>query len=191
MSGNTININSLSANIVSVKILDVNWNPVFTCDTWTTPCNTSESITVPSAGDYWIQIQTMEDWSTPICNIFELVTVSSNAQRVASNPISRKGEKKVALELTKDLIGTVEDFDLFPNPAQDVINVALKGFEGKNATLKLIDLYGKELKSLRLENISERTFKLPLDVQDGIYTIFILSENGQPIAKKFLVNKTN
>jgi len=60
-----------------------------------------------------------------------------------------------------------------------------------DATLKLIDLYGKEFKSVRLENISQNTFQIPLEVEDGIYAIWILSDDGKPIAKQFLVNKEN
>ena len=87
-------------------------------------------------------------------------------------------------------IADIEDFGLFPNPAQESINIALKRFEGKNATIRLIDAFGKELKSVRLENISQGTFNMPLNVGNGIYTLWIQTDNSKPVAKKFIVNKT-
>ncbi len=74
LNGLELTITPIDANINAVKVLYPNYTVVFSCDQWSTPCNTTEVITLPAEGDYFVQIQTYEDWSTPICDIFESIT---------------------------------------------------------------------------------------------------------------------
>ena len=87
-------------------------------------------------------------------------------------------------------ISDIEDFGLFPNPAQESVNISLQRFEGKNITIRMIDQFGKELKSIELNNVAEHTYRLPLEgINNGIYSLWIFTENRKPASKKFIVNK--
>ena len=79
INGKTITVNGLNGAIKAVKILDMSWNTLYSCDDWGgTTCGNSVSYTVDACGDYQVQIQTYADWSTPICNELETVTVDSD-----------------------------------------------------------------------------------------------------------------
>ena len=76
VDGNLITITGVTGAIKTVKVLDEGWNSVFTCDEWSSVCNSTETVTIPSCGTYYVQVQTYADWSTPICNLFETVVIS-------------------------------------------------------------------------------------------------------------------
>ena len=79
VNGRTITINEIAAPITLVKIIDANWNTIYECSPWAgAGCGSSVSYTVPTCGSYQVQIQTYQDWSTPICNVLETVNVNSD-----------------------------------------------------------------------------------------------------------------
>ena len=76
VDGRTINISNLTGAVKTVKIIDQDWNTLYSCDSWSTPCGDDASYTVDACGSYFVQIQTYVDWNTPICNIFETVEIT-------------------------------------------------------------------------------------------------------------------
>ena len=75
VEGDKIIIEGLNASITSAKILTNTWATVAECSDWTTACAGMLMANV-QPGDYFVQIQTYADWSTPLCDIFEEVTVT-------------------------------------------------------------------------------------------------------------------
>ena len=75
VEGNKIIIEGLNAAINSAKILTQAWVTQAECSDWSSACNGMLMATVPN-GTYYVQIQTYADWSTPLCDIFEEVTVT-------------------------------------------------------------------------------------------------------------------
>ena len=77
LNGLELTIQPINLPINTIKVLLPNFSPIFECDPWTTPCNSAEVITLPAEGDYYVQINTQENWSTPVCSIFELITATA------------------------------------------------------------------------------------------------------------------
>ncbi len=78
VEGNKIIIEGLNAAITTAKILTNTYGTEAECSDWATPCDGMLMATV-APGSYFVQIQTYADWSTPLCDIFEEVTVGGSA----------------------------------------------------------------------------------------------------------------
>ena len=93
-------------------------------------------------------------------------------------------------ETKRITIADVEDFGIFPNPAQETINVSLKGYEGKNIEIQVVNQFGARVQSVRLNNVTDSTHQLELNtVQNGIYSLWIFTDGRRPVSKKMIVNK--
>jgi len=87
-------------------------------------------------------------------------------------------------------ISDIQNFGLFPNPAQETINVSLRGYEGKDIEIQLVDQFGKRIKAVSLEQVSDATYSIELEgVNNGIYSLWIFAEGSKPVGKKMVVNK--
>lgn len=81
------------------------------------------------------------------------------------------------------------DFNLFPNPATNVVNVNLSQFEDEVFTLKVFNNLGQEVYRKEYLNLEEYIEKLDLSqYNNGIYMINIELQNGTVLNKKFVVN---
>ena len=80
ISGSTVSLNNFVAPFRVYKILDNSFATIYECNDFssTNMCSINESFTVPSPGNYWIQIQTTANFVTNICNVFEQITVTAN-----------------------------------------------------------------------------------------------------------------
>ncbi len=188
VSGMDITLNNIADNIAASAIFDNSFTPVFQCNNFGgTACNNTETVTVPAPGTYFIQIQTYSDWSNQLCNIFEEVTVTGNAQlqRINDNTeISTKNN----LEATS--AQSISDFKVFPNPAMGSVNVALKDFQNRNVEIRLVSQLGQTLKTVALQSVNKTRHEVNLaGITNGIYTIVIFAEGQAPISKKLIVRR--
>jgi len=86
-------------------------------------------------------------------------------------------------------ITTSKDFELFPNPAREMVKVSLLGYEGSDIEIQLIDQLGKRLKVVPINNVSDTIYEIDLNnVQSGIYSLWIFSEGIKPLGKKMIVS---
>ncbi len=85
-STSSITVGGLTDPIVSVKILDLNWNTLEECGTWVTACGTSQTFSGLTAGQYYLSVQTFDAGWTEQCNIFETVEVGV-APMIASDDL--------------------------------------------------------------------------------------------------------
>lgn len=93
-------------------------------------------------------------------------------------------------ETKRVTIADVEDFGIFPNPAQETVNVSLKGYEGKDIEIQVVNQFGSKVQSVRLNNVTDATHQLELNtVQNGIYSLWIFTDGRRPVSKKMIVNK--
>lgn len=81
---------------------------------------------------------------------------------------------------------SVLDFELFPNPAKDYVNVIFNSSDSKN--LALYNILGKKVVSVTVES---ETYQLNMrNLNNGIYFLTVL-DNGKSQTKKLIVNKSN
>jgi len=79
-------------------------------------------------------------------------------------------------------------FDLFPNPAKDIVSVNLKGFIGQNVELTVTNQLGQVVHYQELMDV--QTSRTTLDVKTlatGIYGVSVLTEDGDMQTVKLIV----
>ena len=84
-----------------------------------------------------------------------------------------------------------EDLTLYPNPTQETLFLSVEGFEGRAATVDIMDAQGKLLQSKTFGSIQMET-PIQLDVQHytpGTYTATIWVADSKPVSKTFVVSK--
>ncbi len=79
VNGLSIDFSSVDAPISTVKVFDGGFATIFACDNFGgTACADNFSVNLPSAGTYFIQIQTYQDWANQLCNVFDEITASGS-----------------------------------------------------------------------------------------------------------------
>jgi hypothetical protein len=82
------------------------------------------------------------------------------------------------------------DFRVFPNPASDYIDVDLKQYEGKSATLYLYDNFGKLMMTQQVEQATNLPVHLDLNGKaSGTYLLRVTSEGRKDAVKKFMIQQ--
>ncbi len=77
---------------------------------------------------------------------------------------------------------TVLEFKVYPNPVNDVLTIQ-SGNEAKIASVEVFDVLGKQIIKTQLQNNTLNVSEL----SKGIYLLKIISENGNQITKKIVV----
>ena len=115
---------------------------------------------------------------------------SCSACEPPGGPHSKKKSQTLGVERNSEgeIGGLIEN--LYPNPANDKINLMLSFQEG-NAQITVLDLSGKVVKSFNVASSASSKALISFDVNDlpaGIYQLNVATEN-ETSARKFSVNK--
>jgi len=185
INGNNLTIQNLDFPITSVKINDeATFSEVFSCDNWSLVCNTRTSINL-QPGTYFLNIQTYEDWDNQICTITESIIIGNSRQGNGNNSPNLTG-----LEIENSISNIQKEVTVFPNPAQNEINVSLENYLDKDIQILMMDQMGKQQQEISIQNNQDNVIKIPLEnVRNGIYLLWIRPEGARPISKKVLVRK--
>jgi HYR domain/Secretion system C-terminal sorting domain len=83
----------------------------------------------------------------------------------------------------------IKSFTLFPNPAQDLINVDVTDFVGQKVNILVFNQLGMVVKTQTIQEASGIAFAIDLEgFANGFYTISLIS-NGNRKTNKFVVHK--
>ncbi|WP_165851367.1 T9SS type A sorting domain-containing protein [Brumimicrobium aurantiacum] len=83
--------------------------------------------------------------------------------------------------------GIFEDISLFPNPANDKLNISLNNYTN-SMKLEIIDLTGKKVKTLNYSSQGNVEFKMSIDIsnlRNGLYFCKFTSD-GKQVTHKFI-----
>jgi len=84
----------------------------------------------------------------------------------------------------------LEEVNIFPNPAKDILNIQLSEFVGQAGKLQLFDVYGKLQKSMIVERLPNALLSIPVqDLSDGFYYLSIDINQQKNISRKVLINR--
>jgi hypothetical protein len=84
----------------------------------------------------------------------------------------------------------VNTVNVFPNPADDNINVSLKQYEGMAVTLNIYDHLGKNVKQVQIEKVGSGAVEIDVaDLQGGQYTIQVAADKKRAVVRKFQLMK--
>ena len=117
----------------------------------------------------------------------EQPTEGDNIYRV--NLVGADGTTKVSNQSVVKFNKT-NDFRIFPNPASDYIDVDLKQYEGKAATLYLYDNFGKLMMTQQVEQATSLPVHLDLQGKaSGSYLLRVTSSGRKDAVKKFIIQQ--
>jgi hypothetical protein len=116
----------------------------------------------PLEGDNFYRIKTVENNGTIKFSSVETVTFSKNTEGVR----------------------------LFPNPANDYVDVDLKKYDGLQVTITVYNQFGKLLQTAQIERASTAPFRLEFgDVATGSYMIRVQAQGKKEVVRKLQIVK--
>jgi Secretion system C-terminal sorting domain/SprB repeat/HYR domain len=78
---------------------------------------------------------------------------------------------------------------LYPNPANDLLNVELSAFKGQTATIQILNQIGKIVSVKEVGEVTDGLISLDLQgIANGFYYLTVFS-NGEHISNKFVIHK--
>lgn len=83
---------------------------------------------------------------------------------------------------------TNSEFKIFPNPANNTVNIEISNNEKENFYIEIINITGKIIKT---ENIQSNNKTISIDISDipaGIYICKLLGSNKTSLQKKLIIN---
>ena len=93
-------------------------------------------------------------------------------------------------EVKKLLFGKITDINLFPNPADDYIDIDLRPYEGKAVTVYFYNTLGKMLKKVTIEHASAAPQRIVVDnLNSGSYLIRVQTEGKRDVLKQVKIAK--
>jgi glucose/arabinose dehydrogenase len=93
-------------------------------------------------------------------------------------------------EIIKLDFSHLQDFMLFPNPANDYIDIDLENVINKKVTLSVMDISGYVLKQVKIESATDLPYRLSLEgLQNGSYLIRIETQGRRAALKQFVIIK--
>jgi len=186
INNNGITIQNLDFPINSVKINDeATFAEVFSCDNWSSVCNPTRTSINLQPGTYFLNIQTYQDWNNQVCTISEMITIGNSRQGNGNNSPNLND-----LEVENSISNIQKEVTVFPNPAQNEINVSLENYLDKDIQILMMDQMGKQQQEISIQNNQDNVIKIPIEnVRNGIYLLWIHPEGTKPISKKVLVRK--
>ena len=83
--------------------------------------------------------------------------------------------------------GATDKFSVYPNPANEQINVAISLTNSENTVINVVDISGKVIKTMNLGNVQgDKNLTISLDnMTTGVYFIEMVNEAGKQV-KKFV-----
>jgi len=84
----------------------------------------------------------------------------------------------------------VEDFTVFPNPANGFTNLNLEKYIGKQVDIHIFNNKGLRMKTIQVEELFSKYYQMDLrDLHEGQYFIWVNTEGKRPVAKKLVVGR--
>jgi len=101
------------------------------------------------------------------------------------------GTDVITSDFTASVVGMEEiisaEIRVYPNPANDMLNIAFTGWEFGNVQVEIMDLSGKVVGALNVDGGQQNFVQtIPVDdLEPGIYLVRFLSETGSAKLTKF------
>lgn len=99
------------------------------------------------------------------------------------------GSTKVSEAKTLNFKG-IEGISLFPNPANDYVNIDLKKYKDLQVTITIYNQFGKLLQTAQIEKAASAPYHLELgDVASGAYLIRVQAQGKREVMRKLQIAK--
>lgn len=132
----------------------------------------------------------------PNCIQMGLFVQGINVNAVATanfSNVSLSGTTPVMAAIPSGLQATSAEqvsFNLYPNPAQDVLNIKLEAYLGMPANIEVRNSLGQVVRNLRLDEVTETIETINLSgLPNGVYNISLQAGSLQPTSKQFVIGQ--
>ncbi len=164
-----LSVAGLTAPFCTVKVFDVDngWGIAASCAG--TECEENALFIMPD-GNYNVEVTMYQGtWQGQICQQFFPIEMEQSATNRNSQ----------ILQAT-----------VFPNPAQEELNLDLSKYAGKSADLQLINQYGQVMTNLDQLLLTNDLVKIPVSTfSNGWYYLKMRVENSAPVTKKIMISR--
>ena len=93
-------------------------------------------------------------------------------------------------EILKVHFAKLNDFTIFPNPANDEAWIDLKSFEGRTLDITMSDVAGKIIRREKVDKATAAPYRLDLiGIQSGSYTLTIQTRGKRTVVRKLSILK--
>ena len=111
-----------------------------------------------------------------------------NSYRIKT--VENTGSIKFSSIETVSFAKNTEGVRLFPNPANDYVDIDLKKYNGLQVTISVYNQFGKLIQSSQVEKASSTPFHLEFgDVATGSYLIRIQAQGKKEVVRKLQIAK--
>ncbi len=207
-SGNSMTITGLDHPVVSVLLFDWNWKRVYTCDPWSSRCGSTQRIDNLPAGKYRLKVETYDASWKPMCKMEKEVDMG-NFTSTTSNRITNTIDLNTMLtekDATKQSIAnnverttisginkanqSANNLTIYPNPANNVLNVTLNQYANQRGQLQLINSMGQTVSKLNIDRIDAAPIQIGLNQVDAGFYYLQVVVNGELVdLQKVIVEK--
>ena len=123
----------------------------------------------------------LNDWKTGTGGVWEKWFVDNGVLNEQS------GLQVYCNTLSLPQIGEDDVFQLYPNPANEFVNITFSEFPTKPKSVKIINQLGQVKKQIRLTS-SDEIQLITSDMHQGFYLIEIIDKNNSTFVKKLIIN---
>ena len=172
-------ISGLSSNDIA-KVFNENFQVVWSCSPFNgNPCNANEFPGGFGNGTYFIEA----------CNRFDPFTLNGCGFSNIGNPNDSPDEQEH--ERIATLLDDPNSFVIYPNPAQDELNINLESINGIVSSIQIYDINAKLVKEQNVDAFASDRVSVDLsDVRNGLYLISVELSNNRRVNQAFTVVKS-
>ena len=99
-------------------------------------------------------------------------------------------EEQLYAPTSKDTIGSLSSFELFPNPASEAVFVNLTAYHGQEVKLFLYNQVGQLVQQSTIEKVVDSLHQLAThDLRKGLYFVTLKVEGQSAVGKKLLIDR--
>ena len=186
---NSVTFTGLTDPIVSARIVDDYFNPIWTCNTFGTPCNTTETISNLSPGSYKVVYESFDSGWNLLCDVEDNITIG-NAGLVENETAEIASTKTTIAKsetLRSEKLGSIS---MYPNPATDRLNINLKEVQGAAVTIEIYNTFGQLIYTNLVDMENNMTHEIDLfDFKNGIYNVSVVVDDERLESSMFVVTK--
>lgn len=109
--------------------------------------------------------------------MYAVVTLISGADESVLNT----NNVKLTNVSIKEAVAGVNNLDVYPNPATDVVTTKFSLTEQSNVAIEIVDMLGKVVKTVANKSLTAGTYEVPTSVAElanGLYLVKVTTDNG-------------
>jgi hypothetical protein len=113
-------------------------------------------------------------------NINQMYAVVMLINNADGSVLNTNNIKLTNVSIKETVVG-VNDVDVYPNPANEVVTTKFSLTEQSNVSIEIVDMLGKVVKTVANKSLTAGTYEVPTNIAElasGVYLVKITTDNG-------------